>query len=131
MSKLSPFDFIDSICFSKKDIMETSEDEKVYQSFIINRGLSLFPDTVLFANEMNIANSLSNRMKYDFLRFGIRKKKRYSKWPKKIKNEDINLIKQSYGYNDRKAYDVLKILNKEQLQILREELFQGGTKSNS
>jgi hypothetical protein len=129
MSKLSPFDFIDSICFSKKDIMQTPEDEKVYQSFIINRGLSLFNDTIFFANEMNIAHSLSNKMKYDFLRFGVRKKKRYSKWPKKSKNEDINLIKQSYGYNDRKAHEVLKLFSKEQLKFLKDELYQGGAKT--
>jgi hypothetical protein len=129
MNKASPFDFIDSISSSKKDIMQTPEDEKNYQSFIINRGLSLFSDTIFFANEMNIAHSLSNRMKYDFLRLGIRQKKRYTKWPKKIKNEDIDLIKQSYGYNDRKAYDVLKILSNEQINYLKEELYEGGLKS--
>jgi hypothetical protein len=51
---MTPFDFINAINFTKKDLF--SEDpmaKKDYAPFIINRGLGYFPDTVLYANEMN------------------------------------------------------------------------------
>ena len=50
---LSPFDYLNSINDTKKDIMIDDLDEKAYASFIINRSLSYFPDTVCIANEMN------------------------------------------------------------------------------
>ena len=51
---MSPFDYLNSINTSKKDIMSDDLDEKDYAAFVINRTLSYFNDTVLMANEMNL-----------------------------------------------------------------------------
>ena len=41
--------------------------EKQYNSYIINKGLSYFIDTIFPANEMNLNSHIPNRMEYDFL----------------------------------------------------------------
>ena len=47
-------DYLYSINQSKKNIMDQDEDAvKKYPPFIINKCLSGFTDSVLFANEMN------------------------------------------------------------------------------
>ena len=121
---MSPFKFIKSISSSKKDIME---NEKDYNAFMINRGLSYFPDTVLYANEMNKFHHLDNRLQYSFLINIIRKRNRFSKWNKSIESENINAIKRYYGYSNEKARDVLPLLSNENLNIIKGKIFHGGT----
>ena len=41
---------------------------------MVNRGLSYFPDTVIYANEMNRFHHLDGRLQYQFLINTIRKR---------------------------------------------------------
>ena len=50
---MNPFEYLKAINETKKDIMVDDVAEKQYNPFIINRGLSFFKDTILYANEMN------------------------------------------------------------------------------
>ena len=121
---MSPFDFIKSISSTKKDILE---NEKDYNAFMVNRGLSYFPDTVIYANEMNKFHHLDSRLQYQFLINTIRKRNRFSKWNKSIESENINAIKRYYDYSNEKARDVLPLLSKENLKTLRGRINHGGT----
>ena len=58
----------------------------------------------------------------------VRKKKRFSPFIIASKLKDIDLIKEFYGFSNDKAKDALKILSKEQIKIIKEKLFKGGTK---
>jgi|TARA_B100000214_G_C23934856_1_gene612639 hypothetical protein len=123
---MNPFDFIKSINETKKDIMVDDVSEKGYNPFIINRNFSHFNDTVLFANEMNRYHHLDHRLQFDFFINIIKKKKRWSKW---IKPQDINnleLIKQHYGYSNDKAKSVLQLFNNEQIEELKRKGLKGG-----
>ena len=60
---MNPFEYLNSINVTKIDIMDDDEKEKGYNSFIINRSLSYFQDTIYFANEINQYPSLDSRMK--------------------------------------------------------------------
>jgi len=40
---MSPFDYLNAINTTKKDIMVDDVAEKAYTSFMVNRGLSYFP----------------------------------------------------------------------------------------
>ena len=51
---MNPFEYVNSINYTKKDIMIDDIAEKAYNPFMINRSLSYFNDTVAMANEMNI-----------------------------------------------------------------------------
>jgi hypothetical protein len=120
---VNPFEIIKAISSTKKDILE---NEKDYNGFMINRGLSYFPDTVIFANEMNKYHHLDNRLQFDFLINIVRKRKRFSKWNKSIESENISAIKQHYGYSNEKARDVLPLLSDENLKIIRGRIQHGG-----
>ena len=120
---MSPFELIKSISLTKKDILE---NEKDYNAFMVNRGLSYFPDTVLYANEMNKFHHLDNRLQYSFLINIIRKRNRFSKWNKSIESENINAIKRYYDYSNEKARDVLPLLSNENLKTIRGRINHGG-----
>ena len=120
---MNPFELIKSISSTKKDILE---NEKDYNAFMVNRGLSYFPDTVIYANEMNRFHHLDSRLQYQFLINTIRKRNRFSKWNKSIESENINAIKEYYGYSNEKARDVLPLLSNENLKYIRGRIQHGG-----
>ena len=122
--KMNPFALINSISNSKIDILE---DEKDYNAFMVNRGLSYFPDTVIYANEMNKFHHLDSRLQFDFLINIVRKRNRFSKWNKSIESENINAIKKYFGYSNEKARDVLPLLSNENLKTIRGRIQHGGT----
>ena len=122
---MNPFDYVTSINYTKKDIME---DEKTYNGFMVNRSLSYFSDTVVLANEMNRYHHLDNRLQYQFLINIVRKRKRFSKWAKPETHNDVDVVKEYYGYSNEKAQQVLSLLSTTQLEKLKEKVSRGGRK---
>ena len=57
-----------------------------------------------------------------------RKSKRFSPWAKKSTHADLDLVKQYYNYSTEKALQALKLLNKEEIQVIRSKLNSGGMK---
>jgi hypothetical protein len=125
---MNPFEYVNSINYTKKNIMDTPEKEKGYNPFMINRSLSYFNDTVILANEMNKYHHLDGRLQYSFLINIVRKRKRFSKWNKPQKHNDIDVVKQYYGYSNEKAEQVLPLLSQPQLLELRKKVNKGGRK---
>lgn len=125
---MSPFDYLNSINHSKKDVMIDDLTEKSYNSFMINRSLSYFPDTVQFANLMNRYHHTDNKLQYHFLINIIRKRKRFSKWFKTETESDIEVVKKYYGYSNEKARQALPLLSPDQIKIIRQKVDQGGRK---
>lgn len=122
----NPFDYVNSINISKKDIMTDDISEKAYPAFMVNRALSYFNDTVLYANEMNVNHHLDNILQYHFLINIVRKKKRFSKWLKPQEVNNLELIKEYYGYSNEKAKSVLPLFNNEQIELLKQRIYKGG-----
>ena len=123
---MSPFDYLNAINTTKKDIMVDDVAEKAYASFMVNRGLSYFPDTILFANEMNVNHHIDHRLQFDFFINIIKKQKRWSKWAKPESVSNLEIIKEYYGYSNEKAKSVLSLLNNEQLETLKKRMYKGG-----
>jgi hypothetical protein len=123
---MSPFEFLNSINDTKVNLMVDDVTEKAYNSFMVNRGLSYFPDTVLLANEMNRLHHAAKPMQYAFLINTVRKKKRFSKWLKPQEHEDLLIVKEYYGYSNEKARSALSVLSAKQLQDIRKKLDKGG-----
>ena len=122
-------DWLNSINFSKTNLMDEDPDaKKDYAPFIINRCLSGHLDCILFANEMNKNHFLDKDMQYTFYLNTLRKKKRFSPWLRKDKIEDLESVKQYYGYSNEKAFQVLKILSNEQIEFIKQRLEIGGKK---
>jgi len=126
---MNPFEFVNAINYSKENLITDNITEKAYNSYMINRSLSYFPDTVLAANEMNVNHQLDKKMQFDFLLNIVRKRKRFSKWEKKIDNNNMEIVKEYYGYSDQKALSVLPLLSDEQLKLLKTKIYKGGAKS--
>ena len=125
---MSPFDYLNAINYTKKDIMVDDIAEKQYNPFMVNRGLSYFQDTVLMANGMNQYAHLDNRLQFDFLINIVRKRKRFSKWNKPEVATDLDVIKEYYGYSNEKARMVHNLLTDNQITELRRKVFKGGRK---
>jgi hypothetical protein len=120
------FDYVNSINFTKKDLMVDDVTEAVYNPFIINRSLSYFEDTVLLANEMNIHHHIDSRLQYSFLINTIRKRKRFSKWAKPDNTETITAIMEYYKYSEEKAKAVLSLLGDDEIIRIKETVSKGG-----
>jgi hypothetical protein len=117
---------IPAILQTKEPFMLTEQDEKSYSAFMVNRALSYHRDTVLWANEMNQHPNLDKKLQADFLLNTIRAQKRpYSKWFKKGADDDLNAVKEYYGYTDSKAYEALKILDDVQIAMIKKQLYKG------
>lgn len=117
---------------TKKDLIGESDypelTEKAYNAYIINRGFSFFDDTILHANEMNQRPHLFNRAQFDYYRSVLRSRKRFSKWHKASKDNDLDVIQQIYSCNRTVAKLYLKVLTKSDLEKLHSKMETGGPK---
>ena len=120
-------DYLYSINQSKKNILDEDPDaSKKYPAYVVNRCLSSFTDTVLYANEMNKNSHLPNKMQYDFFLNSVKPRKRFSPWARKDSIDYLDVVKEYYGYNDDKALQALRILTKNQLDKITYLLRKGG-----
>ena len=125
MSELK--DWLNSINLNKKNLMdEDSSTEKDYSPYIINRCLSGHIDAIMLVNEMNMNSFLPKKMQYDFYINSIRKRKRFSPWMRKEEIDNLNVIKKYYQCSNEKAKEILKILNKEQVNFIKSKFEIGG-----
>ena len=121
-------DWLNSINFTKENLIEDPSVVKEYPPYIVNRCLSGHIDCIMYANEMNRYPHLDKDMQYSFYLNTLRKKKRFSPWLRKEKVTDLQSVKQYYGYSNEKASQALKILSKQQLDYIKQRLETGGSK---
>ena len=123
-------DYLNYINHTKEYLMcdEDPTWEKKYPAFIVNKCLSGFIDTVIFANEMNLHHNLPSKLQYDFLLNSLRRMKRYSPWMKANKSKNLEYVKEYFGYNNEKAKQALDILSDDDIAMIKERLNKGGRK---
>jgi len=116
------FDYINDASYDKKDAFKDlpEREEKRYPAYLVNRYFSFLPDTVFFANEMNLRSHADGKLKHHFYLHGLRKKKRFTKWFKTEEVPNLEFIKQVYECSDRKAKEYLTILTQQQIDNLKE-----------
>ena len=130
MSEYSLTNYLVAINYTKEKLLDSDDKdwERKYPPFIVNKGLSYFPETVLYANEMNRLHHATKHMQFSFLLNSIRSRKRFSKWLRASKLKDLDVIKQYYGYSNKKASEALNVLTKSQIDYIKERLSKGGKK---
>ena len=101
---MNPFEYVNAINNTKKDIMTDDIAERGYNSYI------------------------DNRLQFDFLINMVRKRKRFSKWEKVASESDVEVVKEYYGYNNEKARSALSLLTREQINELNKKVYKGGRK---
>jgi len=120
---MNPFDFVNSINTKNTDILkDLPEGERYYEPFLVNRSLSYFPETVLYANEMNCNHFLDKKLQYDYLLHATRKGKRFAKWNTKKVESDIDFLVQLYQCSRRKAEEMTRILPRRTLDRMMKEM---------
>ena len=121
-------DYLKAINQTKEPLMDDEDDqwEKKYPPFIVNKCLMPFQDTILFVNEMNQYPQLDKKLQFDFYLNSLRSRKRYTPWMKAKKLENLEYVKEYYGYNNEKAKVALDILNDEQISAIKQKLNKGG-----
>ena len=121
-------DYLNAINHTKEPLLD-SEDEgwtKKYPPFIVNKCLAPFPDTIQLVNEINQLHHLDKKLQFDFLINSLRPRKRYTPWMKAKKLENLEYVKEFYGYNNEKAKSALDILSDEQISAIKRKLNKGG-----
>jgi len=127
---MNPFDYVNAINDTKKNLMVGTDNdelaEKGYTPFMVNKSLSYFIDTILYANEINEYAHIDNKLQFEYYINGIPKKKRFSKWAKKEKSDDLDIICEYYGCNYTRAAEIHKIINKGNIDFMKQKLQKGG-----
>jgi clamp loader A subunit len=126
--------FLKSIHNTKNNMLDESSGmnpelvEKEYKkyAYIINRNLSNFPDTIFYAQAMNMRSSLDGKMQYLFQLYGVPKRNRFAKSEKVEDPENLEIIKEYYGFSSKKARTALEILSDEDIEYIKTKLFKGG-----
>ena len=117
-------DIIPSILQNKKDVLE---NEKDYHGFVVNRALSFHYDCVMQANEMNRLPNLPGTLQYHYLLNTVRAYRRpFQKWQKREIIENLEAVKEYYGYSNEKAKEALTILSNAQSEEIKKSLNKGG-----
>jgi hypothetical protein len=124
MSKdISPFDFVKAIN-KHEDIIAQAEDpeavEAAYVPYLINKAFSYYPDTIFFANEINLNNGVPKKMQNDYYLNSIRPTHRYAPWHKRVKTDEIQAIQDFYQCNFHRAQAILRLLSNEELKYIIE-----------
>tara|TARA_R110001583_G_scaffold88603_1_gene229613 strand:+ start:5656 stop:6039 length:384 start_codon:yes stop_codon:yes gene_type:complete len=123
-------EYLKAINHTKEPLLDTDDElvEKGYVPFVVNRCLSYFPDTLFMVNEMNACPTVDKKMHFDYLLNSIRKRKRYSKWLKNEECQKVNVVKEYFGYSERKARDVVNLLSDSDIEEMAKYLYTGGKK---
>ena len=110
---------LESINYTKEDALV--DNDKDYVPFVVNRSLSYFIDTIAYANQMNLYPHLNKRLQYDYLRNAIRKKRRFSKWAKKVESDCLEAVCFYYACSKVKALEIIGLLSQDQKTHIQTE----------
>tara|TARA_Y100000816_G_scaffold269156_1_gene231882 strand:+ start:102 stop:497 length:396 start_codon:yes stop_codon:yes gene_type:complete len=126
-------DYLNAINHTKETLLDTEDEEweKKYPPFVVNKCVYPFQDTIMLVNEINQLPHVDKKLQFDFLINSIRSRKRYTPWLKAKKIEDLQYVKEYYGYSNEKAKQALDILSDEQIATIKEKLNKGGLNGRS
>tara|TARA_B100000745_G_C20133579_1_gene388511 strand:+ start:297 stop:686 length:390 start_codon:yes stop_codon:yes gene_type:complete len=122
------FDFLNAINHQKTNIMrDDPQAVKEYNAFRINKFLSQHVDSILYVNEMNLKPHCDVELQFDYFINSLRERKRRAqKWYVSDLHDDIEVVKEYYGYSTSKAKVALSLLNDDDLTYIKKRLYKGG-----
>ena len=126
-------DYLNAINNTKEPLMDSEDEtwEKKYPPFVVNKCLMPFQDTIFIVNEMNQLPNIDKKLQFDFFLNSLRSRKRYSPWAKATKLENLEYVKEYYGYNNEKAKAALDVLDDEQISAIKQRTNKGGRNGRS
>ena len=126
-------DYLNAINYTKEPLLDTEDEqwEKKYFPFIVNKCVAPFPDTIMLVNEINQLHHLDKKLQFDYLLNSLRPRKRFSPWMKAKKLENLEYVKEYYGYSNEKARAALELLDEKQISAIKNKLYKGGRNGRS
>ena len=121
-------DYLNAINHTKERLLDSEDEdwEKKYPPFIVNKCVYPFQDTIMLVNEINQLPHLDKKLQFDFLLNSVRSRKRFTPWLKANKLDNLEDVKEYYGYSNEKAKQALDILTDEQIATIKQKLNKGG-----
>ena len=83
----------------------------------------------MLVNEINQLPHLDKKLQFDFLLNSVRSRKRYTPWLKANKLDNLEDVKEYYGYSNEKAKQALDILTDEHISAIKQKNKKGGLKN--
>lgn len=118
---------IPAILQTKKYVLESEQDVKEYNPFLVNRALSFHADCIFYVNEMNRNHGLDKELQFQYYLNTVRSMKRkYQPWQKAEVDKNLECVKEYFGFSNEKAKQALRVLNDEQITLIKEKTNKGG-----
>lgn len=131
----NPFDISKNIN-SKTGRIVFGDSANKAPMFVVNKVFSNTIDSLMYANEVNKFSIDDNQMAYDFYYYSLPKKKRFGKYNKKLKAEDVhdvefvNAVMELYHYSKDKALQCIDNLTNHREDIIK-LVYKGGIKNGT
>jgi hypothetical protein len=114
------FDFLNEITYQKSDWESFSEeDKKAWNSFMINRFLSMNPDYIEFVNIIQKYQYLTDKQVYTLYKHLIPKRKIFLKYIKgkkdKVDKNDLEYLAEYFECSTREVKDYIELTPKKEL----------------
>lgn len=128
MSAKTPFDWFKILTEKTDDDPDLSD----WNSFMINRVVSMGKNLVWASDAMNENSSITPKMAFDFYYNTLPKGRVFNKYAKSSKpDETIELLQQVYRISKSEALEYESLLTPEDIQSLKDYLFTGGTEKKA
>lgn len=118
--KFNVFNFVNDINFGKQ-YLYADDTAAEYDPYTINRAMTIFPDTFVTGEFLNMNYHLDKRMQHDYLFYSVQKRKRWKEggWLKKSEAEkkEIKVLKdvaRVVQYNLRRTKQFWSVLSESQ-----------------
>lgn len=120
------FDIV-NILLEKKPYPCDDDIKKYCNQYMVNSMLSCDPQFAEIAHKM-AQLKITNKMYFDCLYHGLPKCKKFIKWnaTKAKKEQDIQYLMEYYGISQTKAKSYVQLIQKEELQFIRESFENRG-----
>lgn len=112
-------DILPSIFEKTVYLFDGKHDESKYNIFIVNKALSFAMDTSLYASIISQTPNLTKKQHYDYLYYSIPKSKRFIKWFKSEKPDDLQYVMSYFQCSESKAVEILNIITSEDLEQIK------------
>jgi len=126
LKKNNPFDVVNALSEIRPLTYQELEKKGNYDTFLVNRSLSLSQDTVLTSAIMNERSHLDKDIQATFYINTIRPRRRWSKWPKQRDIEKSTIIANYYGMSVREAKLYSDMHTEEQIEKMKKMLTGSG-----
>ena len=121
-------EYLNAINTTKEGMLDENEHytKQAYPAFVVTRCMSYFPDTLFASNEMNTRPHIDPKLHFDFLRFAVRPRKRFSKWIKREQDDRVGALIAYYGFSAKKAREAMGVLSAEAIEDIQKLVSVGG-----